>query len=226
MSIAVCFNLYLFGMRLIFSFLLLVMLAACNNSEKRHSGHMQIEQPFDSSKLVRHILIAELNRIKGIIASSDPEKIAGIFSFPIPDSLFSVYIEDSSYYKQRTANGNRITKQMFLQHFKEISENIWLSELNQLFKHNIPDSLENRNILGFEAYIKTEPCFYSYHTEVANYDSIVLRIDMNSNRQFKSNQLAKDEIPENSSEVCEHSFWWIFRFDGKKLHFRFATGAG
>jgi hypothetical protein len=50
-------------------------------------------------------------------------------------------------------------------------------------------------------------------------------MNMNSNPNYKSKKTSLDEIEENASEICEHSFWWTFKFDGTKLHFKTIGGA-
>jgi hypothetical protein len=169
-------------------------------------------------------LIEELKRLRQIIASKNKERIADIFEFPLPDSSFSIFIDDSTFNEQYKSNGNKTTKSMFLHSFKEISESIWLDQLNNLFQHINIDSLSYKDTLEHEAYVETEPCFYSYTIEVVK-DSVILRMDMRSNQNYESKKPSDDEIPENSSEICEHSFWWNFRFDGKKLRFENIAGA-
>jgi hypothetical protein len=152
------------------------------------------------------------------------KKLQAFLNFLYRTHLSCVYIDDTTYYDELKANDNKTTKAMFMHHFNEISENIWLKQVNMLFKHIHVDSLLHKDTLEHEAYIKTEPCFYSYKIEIFK-DSVILRIDMNSNRHFKSKKSSEDDIPENSSEICEHSFWWNFRFNGKKLHFQNIAGA-
>ena len=54
---------------------------------------------------------------------------------------------------------------------------------------------------------------------------MTLSVGTNSNKDFQSKNVSEDEIPENDSSICEHVLWWIFRFDGKKLHFEDISGA-
>ncbi len=201
-----------------------VILVSCNNSEKTKntSGTQVIEQNTDITKT--QTLIVELKRLQQTITSNDKEKIADIFEFPLSDESFSIYIDDQSFNDQFKSNGNKITRAMFLQNYKAISESIWLDQLKNLF-HNIAiDSLTHKGTLEYEAYIKTEPCFYSYQIEL-NKDIVTLRMNMNSNRNYQSKILSEDDIPENSSEICEHNFWWIFKFDGNSLHVKNITGS-
>jgi hypothetical protein len=200
------------------------ILIACNNSDIKTTTSSETEQQFDPAKSSRPILIEELKRLREIIASNNKERIAGIFGFPLPDTSFSVYIEDNTFSSQFESNGNKITKSMFLHYFKEISESIWLDQLNNLFQHIHIDSLLYKDTLEHAAYLKTEPCFYSYKIEVIK-DSVVLKMDINANQNYKSKYSSDNHVPENSSEVCEHSFWWNFSFDGKKLHFKNIAGA-
>ncbi|MBX2922627.1 MAG: hypothetical protein KF746_10585 [Chitinophagaceae bacterium] len=202
------------------------MLVACNNSDTTKSANdtQAAEQRIDTAKRARHILIEELKELQQTVASNDKEKIADIFPFPISDTAFSIYIDDAAYFEKLKTNNNKTTKTMFLQYFKEISESILVDQVNNLFLHINVDSLLYKDTLEYSAYIKTEPCYYSYSIEVAT-DNIILRMDMSSNKIYKSKKLSEEEIPENSSEICEHAFWWVFNFDGKKLHLTNISGA-
>jgi hypothetical protein len=203
----------------------LVILIACNNSDTtKIISNTKTEQQIDTTKSARHILIKELKKLQQIVASNDKAKIAGIFPFPLSDTAFSIYIDDSTYYEQFKSNGNKTTKTMYLQYFKEISASILVDQVSNLFQHINADSLLYKDTLEYDAYIKTEPCFYSYKLEVSN-NYITLRMDMNSNRNYKSKKFSEDEMTENSSEICEHNFWWVFKFDGQRLHLSNVSGA-
>jgi hypothetical protein len=212
----------------IFVLTVLITLGACNNPDTAKVKGRQTEQATDSakSKFDRNVLIEELKKLHRIIASNNKEKIAGIFEFPIVDTIFSDYVDDSTYYDQFKANGDRTTKTMFLQHFKEISISMQFDQVNNLFKKisNI-DKLLHKDTLERDTYIESEPCFYSYSIEVDR-NVVALRMNMQSNSNYKSRKTSEDDIPENSSEFCEHAFWWKFKFDGKKLHVVNISGAG
>jgi len=207
----------------------LLVLVSCDNSNrsKTLSDTRTDKQITDSSKnkSERKNLILEVKKLRQKIASKDKEKIAAIFEFPLSGESFSIYTHNKFYNQQFETNGNKITRTMFLQHYKEISESIWLEQLNNLF-HNINiDSLLYKDTLEYEAYIITDPCFFSYQIELTN-ESITFRMNMNSNVNYKSKTLSEDDIPENSSEICEHSFWWIFKINENKLHLESISGAG
>jgi len=196
-----------------------LMLTACNNS-----GTIKTASDTDSTVSERPLLIKELKKLKEIIASNDKENIAGIFQFPLSDSAFGIYIYDSLYNEQLKENGNKTTKAMFLQHYKQIYPGIWLDQLNNLLQNIKIDSLLHKDTLQYDAYSKSEPCYYSYQIEVIKKD-VTLTMNGKSNTDYKSKDTSEDDIPENSSEICEHSFWWVFSFDGKKLHFETISGA-
>ncbi len=195
----------------LFILTIFVTLVACNNT--------------DSAKSARHILIEELKKLQITVASNDKQDISDIFPFPLSDTAFSIYIDDTTYYEQLKANGNKTTKAMFLQYFKEISESILVDQVNNLFQYINVDSLLHKDTLEYDAYVNTNPCYYSYEIEVAN-DYVRLRMDMNSNKNYKGKNLSEDDVPKNSSEICEHAFWWVFKFDGKKLYLVNISGAG
>lgn len=205
----------------------LITLIACNNPETSKLKSRQVEKRPASTtknKFNRKVLIEKLKGLHQIVASKNKEEIAGIFEFPLSDTSFSIYIDDTTYYGKFIANGNRITKAMFLQYFKDISISIWLDQISNLFQNINVDNLLHKDTLTHEAYIKNAPCFYSYKIVVDN-NTVTLRMDMNSNQKYKSKKSSEGDIPENSSEICEHDFWWIFRFDGKNLHLESISGA-
>ena len=207
----------------------LLMLIACNNSDtKEGTNNKQVEEQLTDTtqiKSERQILIEELKGLQQTIASNDKEKIADIFQFPLSGTAFNIYIDDNAYNEQFKTNNNKTTKTMFLQYFKEISESILVDQVRNLFQYINIDSLLHKDTLEYYAYIKTEPCYYSYKLDLNN-DIVTLRMNMKSNTNYKSNKkLSEDDIPENSSENCEHDFWWVFKFDGKKLHLQNISGA-
>ncbi len=174
------------------------MLFACNNSDTTKSTNdtLAIEQRNDTIKQTRKILIAELKKLQHTVTSNDKEKIADIFPFPLSDRAFSIYIDDSIYNEQFKSNANKTTKTMFLQYFKPISTSILVDQVNNLFQYIEADSLLYKDTLEYNAYIKSEPCFYSYKIEVSK-DDVTLRMDMNSNKNYKSKKNSKEDVPEN-----------------------------
>ena len=206
----------------------LVLLVACYSSDTPEaiSGtKVATKSGMAKNKSERKKLIVALKMLRKTLVSNDKETIAGIFDFPLSDDLFSIYIDEETYSEQFKSNGNKMTRSMFIQYYEEIAESIWLLQLNNLLHNTSVDSLLYKDTLGYQAYILTEPCFYSYHIEVIK-NTVTLRVDMNSNRNYRRKVLSQGDILENSSEICEHSLWWTFKFDGNKLHLKSISGAG
>lgn len=180
----------------------------------------------DSTPSKRSLILDELSRIKQVIHSGDKEKIATLFPFPLSDSLFSIYVDDSAYMQQWNSNNNRHTKAMFLKHYPQVSSAILLEDINTLFQKINLNSLLHKDTVEYRAIKKEEPCFTSYAIEIT--DSLVaLCISSNSNPQYQSKkQSDDDDVPENSSEFCEHSFWWMFQFSQNKLRLIKILAAG
>jgi hypothetical protein len=216
-------------MRLTFIILtVLALLTSCNSADTTKVANdtptaKQIDTTAIKSK--RELLIEELKRLKAILASKDKNKIANIFQFPLFDTAVGIYIDDSTFNAQLEKNGGKTTKAMFLRYFPQISESIQVDQINQLFKRLNLDSLERKDTLEHEDLIKTEPCYQFYNVRVEQ-DLVTVTVGTNSNKDYKSKLVSEDEIPENSSETCEHMLWWVFRFDGEKLHFKEISGAG
>jgi hypothetical protein len=212
-------------LRLFTCLVFISLFISCVQPDHRNSNGSGIAgEKNDSALLQRPKLIEELRKLERIIATNDPEKIATLFEFPIPDSTFSIYVEDSVFHDEYDSNGRHVTREMFFRNFKDISASILVDQANNLFRKVPLDSLLYRNKVSGDAYHRSEPCYYSYDIEVVH-DTVTLSLTMNSNQEYKSNSKDKDETPENDSSYCEHNFWWTFRFDGQKLHLIGMTGA-
>jgi hypothetical protein len=204
------------------------LLLSCNNNGKTNVlTNTTRDQQGDtiSTKSERQNLIKELKRLQAAFASNNKEKIADLFSFPISNEAFGIYIDDSTFNEQLDKNGSKVTRPMFIRSYPVIAESLQINQLNQLFKKLNLDNLLHKDSLEYEAIIKVEPCYYFYGINVEN-DLVTLTVGTNSNKDYKSKNVSEDEIPENDSSICEHVLWWKFTFDGKKLHFKEISGAG
>ena len=103
----------------------LFFLFACNSDPKTTDKKLKSNSidTLSFSKNSRHNLIEELKRLKVTITSNHKQKIADIFDFPKPDSVFSVYVDDTTYLEQVKSNSDNVTKDNFLKHYKEVSTN-------------------------------------------------------------------------------------------------------
>lgn len=203
-----------------------LIFAACNNPDNvKTITQDQTGQKIDSANTSRKFLIDRIKNLQQTITSNDKEKIAQIFQFPFSPSDFDIFIEESTFNRQLKLSGNKIDKGMFLQHFNEIKTNIWLEQVDSLFRHVKVDSLLIVDTLKYNDYEKSEPCYYSYEL-IIDKDYIRIRIDGNSNKRFKDENVSIDHVAENASEVCEHSRWWTLKLDGQKLVIENISGAG
>lgn len=215
-------------MKVIFALIgLMAWSIACN---RQQNNNPKTPKPFtatatDSTPSKRRLILDELNRIKQVIHSGEKEKIATLFPFPLYDSLFNIYVDDSIYMQQWNANSNRHTKAMFLAYYPQVSSAILLEDINTLFQQINLNGLLHKDTVEYRAIKKEEPCFTSYAIEIT--DSLVaLCISSNSNPQYQSKKQSEDDVPENSSEFCEHSFCWLFQFSQNKLRLIKILAAG
>lgn len=210
-------------------FTALGFLVSCNNSNstKALTDTTIVNHQDDntSKKSERQIIIEEIKRLQTIFASNNKEKIADIFRFPLSQTKVGIYIEDSTFNAQLKRNGDKTTRAMFLRYFPEISESLQINELNNLFKNINAGGLQKEDTLKYEALIKAEPCYHIYSIRLEK-DLVTLTVGTDSNKDYNNKTVLEDEIPENSSEICEHMLWWVFRFNGNKLELQEISGAG
>lgn len=208
-------------MRLIIILTVLGLLNSCNNGEINRVSGIEISSA-TADKPDRRILIEELKRLQSAFATNDKEKIAGIFHFPVVDTAIGIHTTDSSFSAELERNGGMITRAMFIRHYSEISESLQIDQVKELFKNINVDHLLQKDTLEYSVLIKTEPCYYYYSVNVEE-NMVTLTLGMDENKDYNGKSLAEDE---DLSVLCEHVFWWVFRFDGKRLHFNHVTGAG
>ena len=205
-----------------------LIIYACNNSSStKDVSDTSIAKKTEAAvapKVDRPTLITEIKRLKEVFSSKDSENIATLFKFPIYDSTASIYVDDETYNKEWKENGGKTTRDMFNRFFPQIYESLQIEDINFLFKHIQLDSLQMKDTLETDTYQKTQPCYKSCQIAIEN-ETVTLRIDMQSNREWVDPDPKEDEVADNSSEICEHGFWWIFRFDGKNLNLVQISGA-
>lgn len=173
----------------------------------------------------RQLIIKELKRLQLVFASRQKEKIADVFTFPIPYGTMGIFIDNDKFNKQLQKNDSSITRKMFIEFYKEISESVQIDQVNKLFAHLPVEGLANSVSLEHQDLVKSEPCYRFYKLSIEN-NLITLTMGSNSNSQFKAKLIEEEGIMENDSSICEHVLWWIFEFDGKQLHLKEILGAG
>ncbi len=195
-----------------------IIVAACNNrTESGKFSDLNLQNAKDSSSVVRvnrTRLIRELKKLRDILSSGDKEKIADIFPFPLADTTLAIFVDDSSFTEQYKINGDKTSRAMFIRHFNEISDMLQLSQLNRFFQLINPDSLFLKDTLTREVRNKKNPC-YNYYNRETEPELVKLSFGSNFNEEYKSSTTEAEE----SSEYCEYTSIWIFRFDTRKLIF-------
>ena len=203
------------------------LLFSCNQSDKKivDSDSTILTQQNDTitTKSERQIIIEELKRLQAVFATNNKNKIADIFSFPISNETIGLYLEKGNFNEQLKNNNNKVTRNMFIGFYPNISEGLQINQINQLFKKLDVENLLNKDNIENEAIIKEEPCYHFYGAKIEN-KLVTFTLGTNSNKDYK-NKSTSDEISENDSSICEHVIWWVFTFDGKKLHFKGISGA-
>lgn len=212
-------------MKNIFISTFILFIIACNNNDVIKTSTDSLVNTKDTlvtkPKTEREILIEELKKLKATLTTNDKEKIASLFEFPFP---FAIYSNDENFEKDVKANNGDISKEIFIKYYKDVEESLWLREMNNFFKFIDDDNLITKDTLNTENIIKANPCYYSYEITI-NKSTVKILLTSNSNREFETT-VSEDEIPENDSSICEHSLWWVFNFEGKKLHIEQISGAG
>jgi hypothetical protein len=216
-------------MKLLLLFLTIsCLLFSCNPGEtpntKNVSSPRKIQASTVKGQTPRQMLIEQLKELQRTLSSNNKTAVADLFTFPTSSTELSIYPESKAFESKISSNHDKVTRALFLQYYDEASSSMWIDQVNNLFRFIDIDSLSDKDTLEHDTYLKSEPCFYSYQISVAN-NIVTLTMDMRSNRTYVSKHPVEDELPENSSEICEHSLWWVFEFDGAKLHFKEISGA-
>ena len=198
---------------------LLGLLISCDSSDTNKSTSDSVHQDSDTLSVDsrRQILIAELKRIGSVFLTNDKTKIADIFSFPLVDTVFNVYVGDTTYFNDYKKNGDKITKDMFIQYYPQIRNDFSFADIHQVFNYLPLDSLMHKDTLSYDLKIKTERCYKFYNVYIDN-DIVTLRFGSDKNDQYIDTS-KQTEDNEGSGDECEFASFWIFRFDGQKLHF-------
>lgn len=198
------------------------MLLSCNDGNKAKPD-TAIQKEEVAGDTDRKLIVEELAKLKAVFASGDKEKIAGVFNFPLSDSI-QIYTESEAYQKELKQNGGKVTKDLFLKNFQEIANDIQVEQINELFKHINTAGLLKQDKLHYENIVAAEPCYNFYSIEIKN-NRVTLSVGSGSNQNYKS-KATGDEVPENSSEFCESVLWWVFKFEDGRLELVNINGAG
>lgn len=199
------------------------LLVSCNNGNSTNSNNVGNKKEAVGVRADRQLIVEQLEELKATLASKNKERVAGVFNFPLSDSI-QIYTESEAYQKELKQNGGKVTKALFLKYFQEIADDVQLEQINELFRHLNTTGLLKQDKLDYENIIAVEPCYNFYSIEIKN-KRVTLSVGSGSNENYKSKASA-DEVPENSSEFCETVLWWVFRLNNGKLELVTINGAG
>lgn len=206
---------------LIFVLTLSGIFVSCSNTNGNKSftdtSSIEAQSGFSNSASQRDLLIQELKKFKAAFASNNKEIITQLFSFPLSDTAFVIYADDSTYLNEFKKNGNKTTKTMFLKYFQQVYRSMQFDQINELFKRLDIDSLKEKDSLQNEVRSTNEPCYKFYHIYLEK-DIVTFEFGTNTNENYVDDTI-KTEDDEGSGDECEFASIWIFKFDGQKLYF-------
>jgi hypothetical protein len=161
----------------------------------------------------REKLIAALEELSATFASRDPQRLASLFPFPVPDTVLQFYTDDQHFAEAMDQSKGLLTRQIFLDHFSAISESMMIPELDSLFRILPPAGLATTDTLEKTFLVRENPCARYYRMAVEG-ETIVLVTGIAANEQYQGDNA------EGGSEACESASVWVFYFDGEKLRLK------
>lgn len=193
---------------------LTLLFGGCNSSpEQSHSDTVdstQLSAPETAGNLRRRQIDA-LQELRKQLDDTTGLAFANVFGFPVPEDRFYPFIEQESFRKEYEKGGQRLSKDLFLQYFPEISQSIELPEFRKLFRQIPPERLQGSDSVRAEERMPNEKCFRYYHVQISGNDlSIQYGSDHDANAASNENEEAV---------VCEWATMWTFRFDGNTWRF-------
>jgi hypothetical protein len=170
----------------------------------------------------RPTLIAALKAMGRRLGSGDKQQIAGIFSFPISDSVAHFYLDDTTFSRERERD-SAVTEEMFGRYFTGINKSVDFGEFGQVFRELNVEKLAKTNGLEIRTDTVTEPCTRRYRIEVEGDTLVRISYGVSSvNENYKPpTKKEKDDNADDYEEgACEHVTFWVFGWDGQRLRLR------
>ena len=175
----------------------------------------------------RATLIQALKELRGRILSGDKVQTGGIFTFPIPDSVFYITLGDTAF-DRREDRGAVITQAMFYANFEKIDRALDLDQFRKLFVHLNLDSLLTNNQIEYDTAIGSEVCGKQYVIRIEHDSLVSLTYGINTRKDYVPPKV-KDTVDKDvdADDPCGSTGTdWEFIFDGKKLLFMAKSGYG
>jgi hypothetical protein len=159
---------------------------SCKNSksDKKAEGS-DLKDSTAAGTSPRRAMIIAINDLKAALESKDKNRIAGYFDFPIPDTVMSLYLDDSTFMEIYRSSGDQLTRKVFLEYYDTISRFTSLTDIMDLFEYVPVDSLLYKDDLEKEVVNKKEPCI-PYHGISVEGESVTFRVGTYSNKDYES----------------------------------------
>ena len=193
---------------------LTIMFSACNSPTNHPPSNDPSRHATDRAALIR-----ELQALHTRIASNDKKDIGKLFTFPVPDSLLSLYSADSAFDTEWQKDGV-LSENVYNTRFDKISEEWQLTEFSKVFTALDITLLLHKDTLHHDAIVMTEPCYKTYSIEIDGDSVITITYGSNRNDKYKG-KINAEEIYK-----CEFQAFWTFIFDGTRLRFVKQSAAG
>jgi hypothetical protein len=167
----------------------------------------------------RDKLISALEQLAATFASRDPQRMASLFPFPVPDTVLQVYTDEPAFVAVLEKSRGQLTREIFVNNFPAISEAVMMPDIDSLFRTLPPAQLASRDTLEKTFIVPDQPCVKYYRMAVEG-ETVVLVSGITGNDQYTGDK------ENSSSEMCETAAVWVFYFDGEKLVLKQAGVAG
>jgi len=198
-------------------FVLILAFSACTERSGKDDGgagsagkgnHMLQTGPAAADR--KKLIIAGLKQMQEAFSDKDISQIEKYFNFPLAESTLSIYDLNEDFDQARKANGNKISRELFIRNFNDIYDYFQLGSFNDLFKAVKLDDLKHKNELSSENHTEDEGCYYLYRIKVEG-DTVKLQYGTNSDQAFRA-------AHPDEEEICnEASFEWTFKLEGTQL---------
>src|SRR5688572_27814422 len=125
------------------SLVLTIFLFACKNSgSDKNAGGGDSAQAAIKTNVRIFDAIADL---RSTLESRNPHKIAALMDFPLANTVLGVYLDDSVFQESYKAEGDLLTRALFLKYYDTISSFTDLEVVTEVFKLVPLDSLKYKN---------------------------------------------------------------------------------
>jgi hypothetical protein len=204
-------------------FALLLVSTSCNQGLHQPAGSASKGNSATSAAgpVTRRALIDALRDLARRAASKDSLTIAGIYSFPMPDSVLSLSM-DSASEADKEKNGGLVSQSLFLSKYHHLKYQLRLDGLVSLFHDIDVAGLQKSDTLTYEENPKKRASYELGDVRVTGDTLVYLTFGTNTNSGYRG---TKEEEEAADAGAYDHNDFWVFRFDGRGLKLVKQSGA-